>query len=374
MRQIYTLTGNLIDIFFISFLLLITFFIIITKQYNNKKKCSPYYVLFFSIMILLFSVYGFYDQDYYNYKSCINNFISRGSKTYLEPVYFSIANFTGSYFKWRILIWGLATILMIKTVLRFKLSYIYTYLFIIIFYAFSFYKLRNCLGISLLFYGLSYILIPNKQFPKISYFFGITIVICSYWFHKSMPIMIIILLGSSILPFNKKIITATIISFPFFIIATSIAINIFLTTAFHLNDAQLQATISTGASYASNGEELSFSPIGLFRVIITYAPLYIGLYLLTRDTVYKGFTLPNHIYFLYKFCFIMVYFSSLFFFQEVAFWMYIRFLTMCYFPLALVLGYYYTTNRMTLLMKILLLLGTFSIIFNIFYPLYKRFL
>lgn len=376
MSSPFILSDNILDASFITLLFCATVFPVVSREFKSRGNASSGYVLFFCVMIGLFSIFGNLDLDYHNYKDSIRRYFIYGSTAHIEPIYFYIADFTGSFFAWRCFLWGIATILMMNTILRLRLSYLSTYLFIIIFYAFSFYKLRSSLGISLLFWGVSYLLVPIKRHQILSFLIGMLAIISSYWFHKSMPVCLAILFFAWIIPFNRKFVTCSLIAFPFLVTAVSLIIKSYSSIQISVSDGQLASTLASGAGYASaSAVDKSVSSIfGIMRMTISYLPAYLGLFIVTRDTVYLKISLPRNVNYLFKFWFLMTYFASLFFSQQVAFWMYIRFLTMSYFPMALVLGYYFKIHRYTLLMKLLLALGTLSILFDIFYPLYKRFL
>ncbi|ROT03700.1 EpsG family protein [Muribaculum intestinale] len=370
MSESYVLSENIADVVFFLILLLSGYHVY--TGHCRNKKASLSYVIYWGILIFLFSLYGYLDLDFYNYRYALKHYFHTHEEIHMEPVYFYIADITGSFMVWRAFIWGIATIIMIYTIKRFSLSYVSTYFFITILYAFSFYKLRSSIGTSILFLGLSYILIHRKNKKISSIVIGMILVCFSYFFHKSMPVALAIMLLACILPFNRISITCSLIAFPFLVTAVTNLIDAFIGYNYSVSSEQMSMAIESGTRYATS-ESATHNLNGIFRMVLSYTPIYMGLYLLTKDIIFRQTNYPIPVLYLYKYWYIMTYVASLFFLQEVSFWIYIRFLTMSFFPMALVLGYYYYTHRMTFIMKLLILIGILASLMDAFYPIFKRF-
>lgn len=101
-------------------------------------------------------------------------------------------------------------------------------------------------------------------------------------------------------------------------------------------------------------------------------PVYASLALMTKKIVFEEIDVPRYIKALFIYWYAITYIASLFFFQETSVWLFIRFIMMSYFPLCIVVGYYYSNFKMTREKRILMLLAILPICYKLFYAFYKR--
>lgn len=340
---------------------------------DSSKKCvvSRSWLPIYFIFVFILSLFGGLDWDYYSYNNLIDSFLRFKIETHMEPVYFKIANFVRSYFLWRAVIWGISTWLMVLTLKRFHSYNIYACIFITIFYLLSFYKLRSSLGTAIFFYGSTFLII-NTNKSLLSKLLGITLIIFSLLFHKGMIFSAFVFLILSIIPITKKTLSISIILFPFALIGLVSLINYFFNSAFTSDNREMQLAISGATSYLSR-EATETTLIGKISNILTYSPIYLGLFISFKQYFNSQISTPKYIGILLGFWYITTYFASLFLFEDLSSWLFIRFLTMGYFPMAIVLGYYYKTARKyTMLMKLCLCIGTLVYLFNILYTFYNN--
>ncbi len=128
---------------------------------------------------------------------------------------------------------------------------------------------------------------------------------------------------------------------------------------------------SSMTGYAS-GTMRQSNIFGKLNQMITYMPVYASLALMTKKIVFEEIDVPRYIKALFIYWYAITYIASLFFFQETSVWLFIRFIMMSYFPLCIVVGYYYSNFKMTREKRILMLLAILPICYKLFYAFYKR--
>lgn len=370
----YSFEGSVFDACLFILLLLSCISVIYVKRPKTRllREASDSYVIFWGSCLFLFSLFGFIDPDYYSLGEILQRFQLNHFTAQIEPIYVWIFNICPVYTVFRFIVWGLATVIMIKSIKLYRVSYKTTYFFLTVFYAFAFYKLRGSLGISLLFIGISYLFLQKKKSKDLTNFLlGVGCIIVSFFFHKSMIISLVAMLIAYVTPFNKKNIIISLCLFP--ILWESVPIIINGIPALKFGTSELGLAVSSAGSYMAQTQR-EMNLIGLIRYYMTYIPMYWGLIILTKKTIFNGVKLPSSIYYLFKYWYVMFYTASLFFGQDLSTWLYIRFITMALFPMALVMGYYYRHYKVTLGMKILGSLAIISCLLDMYYPIYSRFI
>lgn len=159
-------------------------FIFVVAYWNRKKRIPIRFTWF---LILLFCLYAFWDTDYFSFRYMFYSSL----EDFRDPLYYYLSKISfGSYTIFRFLIWGAGLLLVIKTVKRFGISpniaaYVFT-----IFFMLTFSYARVSLGMAMFFYGLSYIIIPNKCFRVRGYIWGLIFIGCSFFGHRSLAALI----------------------------------------------------------------------------------------------------------------------------------------------------------------------------------------
>lgn len=161
---------------------------------NNRKT-----FVFSWLLMLLFCLFAYWDTDYFSFRVGFYTSLS----DFRDPLYYYLSKISfNSYTIFRFYIWGGALLLLVKTVQRLHINrnmcaFVFSIFFLLIFsYA------RVSLGMAMYFYGLSFLLVPNKNRTIASYIWGVIFVGCSYFGHRSMllPILFTPLI---FLKFNK---------------------------------------------------------------------------------------------------------------------------------------------------------------------------
>ncbi len=322
------------------------------------------------ILITLYSVFGYCDNDFYYYWRLYIDIKRTGFDEHMEPIYiWMIHNLSWEYFSWRLEVWGGAAILMLLTVRRLEINIRYATCFIALFYLIaSFSYLRGSLGISIMFLGYSYITKPlkNKQF---SFLLGVAIIAASYFFHRSMLVSIA-MLAITLFKLRKSFVYISVALFPILTVAVERLIAYIVVADLDSFGEDMQIG-SRMQGYAA-GEAADYNTNGLIQNTIKLAPIVLSLIYIVRKVVFKNYKLPTHIYTLFIYWYWMTYVAFLFFSQETSKWLFERFMCMSYFPMAIVLAYYYSHNKQTHYSRILMLLALFFCVFRLSYVLYSR--
>ncbi|MBD5365640.1 MAG: hypothetical protein HDR82_01265 [Bacteroides sp.] len=339
----------------------------LTSQRFDKKY--PQLLYFYGIALLILSVFGYSDWDYWGYKSIVTRIIQTKREIHVEPVYTWLALTLKNYIIWRLAIWSIAVIFMLKTVKKLPVNKTTTLFFITIIYVLHFYKLRNALGFSLIYWGLTLLCLSKGSIVK--QLFGLAFIVSSYFFHGSM-IFTILLLSVCFIRLNKLRISILLILWPFLVSATSILIHNVANGTFVLNNDSMD--IAQKAAHYANDQGLKGTTLfGLLRTVLDNLAIIFSLLYMTKRFVYDKIQSPKIIQYFYQIWFAASYISYLFAFQESSTWIFIRINTMGFFPMAIVLGWYFGTYKRNKPQRAIIMLCTLSFMYSIFYLVYKSF-
>ncbi|KAB6402232.1 EpsG family protein [Bacteroides xylanisolvens] len=335
------------------------------KRYTDILDYAVY-----GVLLILFCTFGYADNDFYHYEGLFKRICSTGLNVHLEPVYYwLIRNVTSNYLVWRFIVWSGTVILSLWTIKRLKLDVRIGLLIFVLFYINIISVMRGNLGIAILFFGFSFIIRPSHN-RLLSFLFGCLLIFCSFFFHKSMLFSIAAL---SVTPFylNRKTVKISLVIFPFLTVVTTLLLDYIIMNGligFDIADMNIGSSMT---GYAS-GTMRQSNIFGKLNQMITYMPVYASLALMTKKIVFEEIDVPRYIKALFIYWYVITYIASLFFFQETSVWLFIRFIMMSYFPLCIVVGYYYSNFKMTREKRILMLLAILPICYKLFYAFYKR--
>ncbi len=336
---------------------------ILLKQSQSYRRLA-----IFGILLYTLSIFGFTDLDFYGYYDIFKQYVLWHREIHMEPVYFRIADLTSNYYVWRAIIWGGSTILMLLTIRRLKLNVVTTLVFIGLIYALHFYKLRNALGFSIGFYGLSFLLKPNAKYSLPSYLFGTLLIASSFYFHRSMVITILLMVVCFI-RFNRLFILSSWLAWPILASATTLIIKYLVSGAFEGGDEEMG--FATSAQHYAAEKSSDMTLYGQIRFTLSRLALYIPLLYCSIKIYLHKLSVPKYIYGFMNFWYVSFYAASLFIFQDTSKWISERILTMGFFPMCVVLGHLYSTHHRNRMMKLCLILPLIMILFGLFYKVYK---
>ena len=339
----------------------------IGNKISIGKKYSQQSMLFYGMTLLIVSVFGFSDFDFWSCWTAYKNSRSGYSSAVIEPLYNLLAQLCPNYFLWRLCIWGLALYLMLKTLSKLQDNYKSTLIFITLLYVLSFYKLRNVLGFSVLFWGLTLIVTsPNKDIKnKLS---GILFILLSFWCHRTM-ILSILFLGFCFIKLNKTKVYFLMILWPVLITLIVIIISSFLNIGIYGEYDSMN--FMEKANRYVNKENETATLFGLIRTGLTISAYLLPLIYMTKKIIFDKIAMPKYIPYFFNYWFFICYISYLFAFQGGSNWIYIRLNTMGFFPMCVVLGWYWATHKRTIQQRGILILCLLVYLFSTTYMLYK---
>ncbi len=190
----------------ISFLLLNISFVIAYLAFKRngriKEVCFVY---------VLFCVFAFWSSDTASYEWM---FSQHNISYYKEPIYYYISLLCfDSYYIFRTLIWGTATMLFYYTVRKFKLNRSVAFFVLTYFFLLTFSYARASLAMSTFLYGMSLVL--NNRNSKMILVKGLVFILLAPFFHRSYYVIV------AITPFlffriNKKVVLFILMLSPLF--------------------------------------------------------------------------------------------------------------------------------------------------------------
>ncbi len=199
-------------------LLLICVLFSFYKLRNNPQRGMNNFAILIILMLCYSLLYSPQEGDSYTTLETYQLFQSGVDQSHLhfEPIYFFLMSLLPeSYIIWRLSIWGLALLLYIFLMKRFKCNanvslFVWSVLGIQ-----AFYYQRISLAIAMMFSGI--VLFEEFRTKKRKYmnlFLSFILFFGSYFFHRSMPIYIIISILVLILPNKKWLVILTLLFIP----------------------------------------------------------------------------------------------------------------------------------------------------------------
>lgn len=304
----------------------------------------------FFLLIILINVFSFWEYDTYHTWELFENraFISVYGVEAFEDVYNYLSIIArGNYFLWRFYIWGSAFLFIYCTANLLDIKNRHFLTATAIFLAFAGYS-RVILGCSMLVFGCTAFFVYDKYWKKVAALF---LIVASYYFHKSMYVNIAFVV-LALFPLNKHSYRILLILYPFLTAVTTYIVNnysiVLMLTG--LGSEVGGNSMDGGLSYIDQ-ERSTANSTGLVTQIITMTPSYISIFYIARKLLYENILKTDRnqtaLVFLFRYCFIAVYIASLFYFTETSSWIYIRFMNMAVYPLAIVLAYLWTLESKT---------------------------
>lgn len=325
---------------------------------NNRKGTG---IVFLVIIMVLYSLfYRPINGDFWHYYI---EYIGDLKYKHMEDFYYQLIEIVpDNYLLWRILIWLPAAIFI---GLVFKLLKIPGNIATVSFFVFglaSYYYTRNALGLSILYFAMA--IVSSTFFKKkiLSYLIAITLLVTSWYLHRSMPLYIGILLLAYLLPFNRKYILCSLIIFPL------INGSITLISSDVLNMSNIWIDEETGFFYIEQDNTSYTNWKGYVGLFINYVPVIYFLVIAFRSPIprdscdfgsYKLFLL---------FTFFLIVLSFLFY-GKGSEMIQGRLYKSALLPLSFVVGlyfkYYKSTRRCWIFIMLMLVSYAWSVLINV---------
>lgn len=333
-----------------------------TSNYNNYT--------FAFICVLLYSVLGSLEWDTYHYYRMYEEMVNGYFSIHVEEIYFwLIKALPHNYLLWRLCIWGAATILMIWSAKKLKLN---SNTFCFIAAALFITRLavsRSGLGIALLIL-CSIIIAQSIEKRRIApAIIAIGGIYFSTYLHSSMLIFVGCMILAFVLPFNKKTILISLVLFPLLYVSLMQLLGPIM-SYLTLNEEQ--------ASFISQyveSEKMISNALGWIPIIIEKTSFILLMFLLTKKMIYDKIPQTSAHRLMFKFSYIMVYLSFLFFEQGTSSWISSRTLHAATFSLVLCTTFCFNNNennKRTNFEKIVLTMLILNSLWGQLYFIYKH--
>lgn len=233
------------------------------------------------ILTLIFAVTNYTDGDYWNYLAIVKNQSFYGP-SHLEDVYVRIIEFVDREFAlFRAIVWGCALVcycLLAKT-LQNKVFHAVFVLVACYFIQFFYGRVSLAIAMAFLGYSLFYANLKKNIFLRI---LGIAIFICSYFFHRSIVIVMAMCIIMPFIPFNRKSITLALLCVPIIFLAFK---SFF---AYMLTDGDMLAEDTTAYMQRySEADRGTSNWKGMIRNFIEYSSFYIPVIIMAYQIYYK---------------------------------------------------------------------------------------
>lgn len=326
------------------------------KTTRTKEK----YVIYLTV-ITLFCIFDNTSGDYFHYKDYVCelariNYNNSG----LEDIYFYIIKIVGgSYFLFRFIVWGGAVSFYFRIVNYLNMDRIVSIYIFILIVLLNFSYARVSLALSVFFYG--YILLfDNKKYIK---YWGVILMFCSMFLHKSIYILIPISMVS-LLPFNRKMIFLSLCLFPFFVFLIN----------YSLGDVFLLLEKGSAEFNYLNQEKQGLGIASQIETFLLYVPLLFFLVkLVYKITSNEKDYFPIFIRRLITLVFFILYVSLILFSLEVGSdAIYYRIRNMCIIPISIIICYYLSNTKWNVCTQISLIMLVFYDFYHLFYMFYLK--
>lgn len=326
----------------------------------SQLKLKQAYTLYV-FYIIIFCVFDKADGDFFHYKEQVAYlYKSPGLATGLEEIYVWLISKVGfSYYLFRLVVWGSAVIILTRFLKHIQLNNTVTIWCFLLFALVNFSYARVSLGLIICFYG--YILLYEKK-HKLSTIYGLTLMLISLYFHKTIFILFFLCVLSTFVKISKKTIFIAIILFPVLVFL----MNYYVSDIFYYLEEG-----STEARYLSaenEGKGLAAKMLDYLRFI----PIIIILLLYLKQLLKYPRLYPSYIERLFVLIVLILYLSSVLSFLNIgSAAISYRIRNMALLPVSILIGYYMNNHSLKGMQIIVLILSAIS---NIFYFLYMIYL
>ena len=362
------MTVSTIDILF-NVIIWFFLFLLTNRQikttYNNQQQ-NIYFIG--GCLIIIYSTFGFNSGDFRHYAELYNDLVKSQFIVHVEPFYFWLCKILpNDYYLWRLMIWGSATIFLIKTFKRINTNPQFALLIFTLILMMYFHNPRQTLGYTVLYYGITLLFYhkENKQTKPYNMLIGLIWVSLSFFLHKSMFIFIL-LMAFSLIPLGKKLLILSLIAFP--IVYKSIT---YISSYILLNSFANETSQESGTGYLESDFRIDINTNGILRLIIERLPIFLLMFYAIRNIYFKNEKVQYGLKVFLQYTYWLIYISYLFNGQEVSAFLTNRFWDASLYPLTIFLaGYLYKKPRSRFIKNCFYLL-ILSNLYNLSYTIYK---
>ncbi|WP_308234913.1 EpsG family protein [uncultured Prevotella sp.] len=291
----------------------------------------------------LFCLFSFWGTDWFHYLETYD-IIRAGYETNLENVYvWIIQNISPYYLIFRLIVWGSALCLLVKTVNNLSVSKEIVLLLFGVIYIIWFAYARATLAMVLAFYGYSLIVKNRHNFQSVV--LGTSILLSSYFFHKTAAFAIgVAALALFLKRYPRYAIWILLITFPVGVVCAKIGVTDFMMSDTG-GDGDMASYMAAGQRYME--KDLSSHGIGaLLQSMLERIPYYLTACLGFGIIRQNKILIPNDVKAFIVLQILLVLISSIFAFNlgVNTSTIYVRFLRFAAMPTTIVMAYLYQSG------------------------------
>lgn len=360
----YSYTGSLVlfNLFLWLILLLRYSRYVFSNRFNINRKGSYWFPL---VITILFTTFAFSEPDTYHYHEIYDRMCKVGYSVHIEEVYFWLLNILPkNYYLWRFVIWGGASLLLIITFKRYNLNHSIVAFLLPVILMQQLAVTRGALGISIFLLATSFWMKPIEGRKVLSFLIGILGCIASLFFHRSMPLFILVYFVSFI-PLTRFTISLLLILFPVFRVhVIPLIIKLFDIGLFNAEVQRFSIKYIEGERSVANLR-------GIIQQTVEYLPRFIIVYVIVRYVILKKDCWPSYVVQLSKYVYVLFYISLLFYGQEISSFMSSRTIHMLTFPLIVVFAYILSQNTNKTILRTSIILFVVAGLYSFLHSIYK---
>lgn len=302
-------------------------------SFEMEKKHG--FIILWSVLTIFSVFYQPTEGDSQSTLELYENYIYSNAEYHLEPFYYRLMDIIpGSYYLWRFVIWGTASLLTILSIRCLKINNNFaTIIFITTCLLPIFYYVRNILGLSIMFYAFTRILTFNSNSYKAKVrevIICLFLLIVAYFTHSSMPLYFSIALVAYFIPHSRKcifILFAIILILFFFsekLIMFLVNSGIYMEYALYV--AEIAFDSDTGHDYNIFGQMLRYFWFLPYIIVILW-----GLFFKQPASLSNHEFRSQNFFLIFSF---ILFFGTLSLFGRINSSLYYRLLNSSFFPLA----------------------------------------
>jgi len=355
----------------ISILIVILIYIVLrpVKRYP-LGNCNGRYVSA-SLLCIAFCVFSFWDTDWFHYLNAFDD-LKAGYSGHMEEVYVWIAqNLSPNYYSFRLVVWGIAFLLFLRTIQLLSVSKPLTLFFFGTIYIVWFSYARVSLSMALVLYGTA-ILYGNKKKSVGRCVLAVALIIISFFFHKTALFAILVFVIAAVSEkYPKVFVWLMLLAFPLALVLVKTQLSSFISMDFDGIDSDMSEYMSAGQGYME--KDLIKRGLGAFLQRTLEIVPYYGITFVCIKELKGNRLVPQNIQVFMLIQIITVLISSIFAFDLGinTTTIYIRFMRFAAIPTSIVMAYCYEHRLSYRLTKIFIMLASLGTSYTMLYSLYN---
>ena len=321
----------------------------IRKSYGKASFVS---LFVFWAVVTIYAIFEFAGGDYFHYKEFYEVNHIKGINDGLDPIYIWLMDtLPHNFYLWRFVIWGCAAFLWVLIIRYLNQNLQLAACFFLLIVFFQFVGARQTLGFSILYLGVSLFLYSKEK--TINKILGIILFCLSYFFHSTLIVYMLLILGAILPVFNKKMIVLSLVFFPILYILLDTSVMAFVSNSISALSEDSAVKIN---DYLESDFRATSNILGIMMKIVSRTPILILLFYSIKKVFWDKEKTDYLNVVLIRMTFFLVYLSYLFNGKDVSAFISPRFWDASLFPLTLLLTNFCGGKRFPKLLKICIMM------------------